>query len=136
MVKISKAVAALIVAILFVSSVIGTIVYYNGIMNDENSKNASLQHQISDKNNDTSNLASQILNLKNQFTNLTRIVTKLTSANLVTSLGIKEEPGSSSSYMGGYVSTPVPYNYLIIEGSVINTGRGYAYKAGFTCGCL
>ena len=82
MVKINKAVAALIVTILLVSSVIGTIIYYNSTMNDENSKNASLQHQISDKNNDTSTLANQILNLKNQLTNLTRIVTKLTSANL------------------------------------------------------
>jgi cell division protein FtsL len=123
MVKINKVVAALIVTILLVSSVIGTIIYYNSIMNDENSKNASLQHQISDKNNDTSTLAYQILNLKNQLTNLTRIVTKLTSANLVTSLAIKEYPAT--------IQYNISYeNALFIVGSVTNTGEGVAYNAG------
>jgi hypothetical protein len=32
--------------------------------------------------------------------------------------------------MAGLVHTPVPFNYLFIEGSVTNTGEGTAYNAG------
>jgi hypothetical protein len=117
------------IAILFA----GTIFYYSWVVNDGNSQIASLNTQITNHNseianqkNEISNLTVQILSLKGQAAKLSY----LTSANLVTTLGITEVPGGSSSYMGGLVSTPVPFNYLFIEGSVINTGDGTAYNAG------
>jgi uncharacterized protein YxeA len=117
------------IAILFA----GTIFYYNWVANDRNSQIASLNTQITNHNNEIanqkneiSNLTAQVLSLKGQAAKLSY----LTSANLVTTLGITEVPGSSSSYMGGLVPTPVRFNYLFIEGSVTNTGKGTAYNAG------
>ncbi|MGA2682760.1 MAG: hypothetical protein ABSF44_13285 [Candidatus Bathyarchaeia archaeon] len=116
---------ALIVVALFLSVIAG-IVYFN-IVNQRNSKQVNNQSQVSDQ---TSTLKAQILSLKGQLANLTGIVENLTLANLVTSLETHEMIGANSSYMGGLVPTPVPYNYLWIEGSVTNTGKGYAVNAG------
>jgi hypothetical protein len=101
--KIRIIIAALIVAMLFIGSVAGTALYYNGIINDKNSQIASLNNQITKLNVQISNLTSQITNL--------------TSANLITALGIKEE-------------TSVPNNHLWITGWVMNKGLGTAYNAG------
>jgi hypothetical protein len=94
------AVSFLIVAILFVSAIAETIVYYKG----------------------------EISNLKSQITKLNAIITNLPTAHLVTSLGINEMLGNDSNEMG--TPTPIPYNYLYMTGSVINTGNGTAYNAG------
>ena len=88
------AISFLIIAILFVSAIVGTIIYYN----------------------------NQILNLKSQIKNMT-------TANLVTSLGIAEIQGNESRNGNGEI-TPVPYNYLFITGSVNNTAEANAYNAG------
>jgi hypothetical protein len=103
------AVSVLIVAILFISSIAGTIVYYNGIVNDSNSKIASLNTQIA-------NLNSQISNLQSQITNLT-------TANLVADLMTVELPYDA-------MKPPLPYSDLYITGSVNNTGHVTAYNAG------
>jgi|GEM_PF-616778 hypothetical protein len=76
------------------------------------------------------NLHAQISNLTQQLTNLTDVTNILTSANLSASLYTHEMIGAESSYMGGLVATPVPYNYLWITGSVTNIGGGYAYNSG------
>ena len=113
------AVSVLIVATLFVCAIAGTIFYYNGVVNDKNSKIASLNNEIA-------NLNSQISNLKGQLTNLTGQTTNLTSAYLVTALGVAEVPFNSPDNM----PTPLLYNHLYIEGSVTNTGETTAYNAG------
>jgi hypothetical protein len=100
------AVSFLVIFILFVSAIAGTIFYYNGIVNSENSKIAS-------QNNEIANLASQISNITAQISNLT-------TANLVTALVVTE--------VG--VFSPPNANYLSITGSVNNTGKGIAYNAG------
>jgi hypothetical protein len=94
--KIRIAIIALIVAILFTSAIVGTVFYYDGKI---------------------SNLNSQISNLKSQLTN----PTNLTSANLVTGLGITKVPYNIPAF---------PYNFLDITGSVTNTGKSTAYNAG------
>jgi len=116
-----------LIAILFA----GTIFYYRWVINDGNSQITSLNSQITNHNNEIakqkneiSNLTAQILSLEGQAAK----ISYLTSANLVTSLGITEVLGSSSINMG--VSTPVPFNYLFIEGSVTNLGKGTAYYVG------
>ena len=129
--KINKATAALIVAILFVSALAGTIIYYNNILNDKNSKIALLKTQIANLNNETANqnnrianLTSQISNLASQVANLTGQATKLTpqTANLVTALNVFDGPASTVKFL--------PFNCLYTSGSVTNTGKGTAYNAG------
>jgi outer membrane murein-binding lipoprotein Lpp len=102
-------ISVLAVAVLFVVAIAGTVSYYSGVVNDRDSKIESMNSQIA-------NLNSEILNLKEQVTNLT-------TANLVTALGITEVFGDS-------IPNPNSYNHLYIEGSVNNTGLGTAYNAG------
>ncbi len=111
--------SALIVAVLFVSAIAGTIIYYNGVVNDRNSKIELMNSQIA-------NLNSQISDLKGQVANLNGRVTNLTSANLVTALGINEVQYDS----GHDIANPAPFNHLYIAGSVTNMGEGTAYNAG------
>ncbi len=110
-----KAITVLIIAVLFVSAIAGTIVYYNNILNEKNSKIALLNSQIP-------NLNSQISNLKNQVTNLT-------SPNLVTTITTQEIPEFSPEYPGGPHYT-TPFNFVQITGTVTNTGGGTAFNAG------
>jgi hypothetical protein len=124
--NIRKALTFFAVAALFVSVIAGTLVYFN----DRNATKSSVKSQVPYQNSETANLTAEISYLKTQLANLTNIVTNLTSANLVTSLETHEMQGSASSYMGGLVPTPVPFNYLWIEGSVTNQGKGYAFDAG------
>lgn len=55
-----KVVSALVIAILFVSAIVGTVVYYNTALNNKNSVISSLQSQISNQNHEIANLTSQI----------------------------------------------------------------------------
>jgi len=114
-----------LIAILFVSAIAGTIVYYNGIVNDKDSKIASLNNQIA-------NLNSQITNLTAQVANLRIEITNLTSANLVAMLNVTEEPNNSDlvQTFPNIPVTSVPYNSLWINGSIINTGHVTAFNAG------
>ena len=123
-----RKVSALTVAVLLLAVIVGTIVHFNTV-NEQNPKQANNPSQISDQ---TSTLEAQSSSLNSQLTNLTEIAENLTSANLVTSLNIHEMSGAESSYMEGLVPTPVPFNYLWIEGSVINSGKGYALDAGLS----
>jgi hypothetical protein len=108
---------SVLIAILFVGAIAGTMFYYNGVVNDKNSKIVSLNTQIANQNNEIANLTSQISNLKSQLTNFT-------SGNLVASLGISEVGNTSTS---AYL---YPYYRLYISGTVTNTGIGEAYNAG------
>jgi hypothetical protein len=109
---------ALLVAALMLSVIAGTIVYFN-VAKERNSNQVNNQSQVSTQ----TSLKAQILSLNDQLVNLTKTVENLTSANLVASLETNEMIGANSSYMGGLVSTPVPYNYLWIAGSVTNAGK-------------
>jgi hypothetical protein len=91
--KIIIAIAVLIVAVLFVSSIAGTIVYYN----------------------------NKISKLNSQISKLNGIIANFPTAHLVASLGITEILGNESNEMG--TPTPVPFNYLYITGSVNNTEK-------------
>lgn len=92
-----KATTAWIIAVLFLSLFVGTTIYYN---------------------NQTAKLISQISSLHDQITNLT-------TANLVTALGVTEVLGNSSHNI-----VVQPYNHLYISGQVNNTGKGTAYNSG------
>ncbi len=96
------------IAILFASAMAGTILYYNSEVNEKESK-------IGPLNNQTTNQDSKI-------TNLTAQVANLTSANLVTALGITEISNTSS--------IPRSFNRLYIKGSVTNRGSETAFDAG------
>jgi uncharacterized membrane protein YciS (DUF1049 family) len=122
--------STLIAAILLISAIAGMVFYYYYPLNSQISKITSLNKKINSLNNQVANLSSQISNLENQVANLGSQAANLTSANLVTALGIVEIPGNSSTSMGGLNHTPVPYNYLFIQGSVTNTGKGTALNAG------
>jgi len=130
MVNKRKAVTTLAVAILFASLIIGSLSYYFNEVRVREAKEAAAQAQSAKQNAEATALKSEIADLKAQMTNLTGLVNQLTSSDLVTALETHEMTGSASSEMGGLVSTPVPFNYLWIEGSVTNEGSGYAVAAG------
>lgn len=96
---------SVLIAILFV----GTIFYYNGLVNDQTSKINSLNSQIANLNNEIANLNNEITNSSNQA--------NLTSPYLAAALGATELAGN-------------PYNRIWISGSVTNTGEGTAFNAG------
>ncbi len=144
---ISKASSILVMGIILVAAFSGTILYYNGAVNDKNSKIALMQTNIANLINENINLNNVIINQSSEIANLTNQVASLnsqisalksqqaiiasqeanlTSANLVTALGITEIP-STSTYNEGSAS---PYNHLYISGTVTNTGGGTAYDAG------
>ena len=109
----------LLLAVLFVSAVAGTAIYCNGVITEGNSKIASLNAQIV-------NLTSKVSGFRGQLANLSSQILNLTSANLVTSLGVAEVPYNSPNNF----PSPLLYNHLLITGSITNTGRGTAYNAG------
>ena len=75
-------------------------------------------------------LQSTVSRLREQLANVTNTIDGLTSTNIETSLNVHEMIGANSSYMGGLVATPVPFNYLWIQGYVANAGTGYALNVG------
>ena len=113
-------VSILLVAILFVSSIAGTLLYCYCVVNQKNSKIGLLNDEIA-------NLNSQISNLKSQIKNLT-------TANLVTALEVKDiqyglpvKPKTEFEFDGTSVKT---FYYLYIWGSVNNTGVDVAHSSG------
>ena len=110
--KIIIAVAVLI-AVLFLSSMAEITSYYNGVVNNKRSEISSLNCEIANQSSQISNLTAQVANL--------------TTANLVTALGVTEVP---YNYINNINEAPLPYNHLYITGSVNNTGEGRAYNAG------
>jgi hypothetical protein len=167
-----------IVAILLilVAAVSGTIFYYDGVLNEKNSKIVSLNNQVvslssevsnltaqysnltaqsanlgalqanltaanlvianltgqnQNLNNEIQNLNGQSANLGIQVANLSSQLTILTTANIVTALGIREIPTTYQTAVGSsppYLSAP--YNHLYVQGSVTNSGAGTAFNAG------
>jgi hypothetical protein len=114
-------VSLVVIVLLFVTAIAGTIYYYNGLVNDNNSKIASLNDEITNQNNEIANQNNEISNLTNQITNLTSQLSswKAVSANLIPALGIRELYDSASTL-----------NALFIKGTVVNTGNLTAYNAG------
>ena len=106
---------SLLIAILFVAATAETIIYSNGVLNDGNSKIASLNSQIA-------NLESKVAGLNTQASQTNNLL----SPKIVTSLGVSEVPYDSPHNF----PTPLLYNHLIIMGSVANTGVTTAYNAG------
>ncbi len=113
--KIIIAISVLI-AILFISAIAGTIFYYNGVVNDKNSKIASLSTQMANQNNEIANLTSQIDQEQN-----------LTNPHMVTQLGVTEI-GNSSAIGQPYAWGA--YWRLFIQGAAFNMGNSTAYNAG------
>jgi hypothetical protein len=114
-----RALSILIVGLLFVSALAGTIFYYNGVVNDRDTKIESMNSQIA-------SLNSQLSDFEGIVENLSGVVTNFTTANLVTALGATEVPKNSSHNLPSVHL----YNHLYISGSVINIGKGTAYNAG------
>jgi chaperonin cofactor prefoldin len=104
----------------------------NAIDNLQNQLDKTPQHimelvnQINKLENQNNDLQTQIDELENEIPRLQNKVLNLTTANLVTALGIVEVPRDS---LHNYPS-PLLYNHLYISGSVTNTGSGKAYNAG------
>jgi len=117
--RINKKITAIsvLIAILFVSSIVGTVIHYNEVVTQKNSQIASLTNQVSNRNCEISILNGEISNLSSQ---LNYFVPNITAA-----VGVAEISGSSSHNM-----SPQPYDHLWITGSVTNKGRNTAYSAG------
>lgn len=97
-------------------AMLGTISYYDSLLNDKNSKIASMNSQIAD-------LDDQVSNLQNQVANLDAKIANLTHAWLVTALGTNEVPFD-------FLQNPAPFSHLYTQGTVTNIGPGIAYDAG------
>jgi hypothetical protein len=103
-----KAVSALVIAILFVSAIAGTVVYYNTALNNKNSVISSLQSQLSNQNKEIANLTSQIA-----------VQPDLSKPHIITELGVIElETDWGPSWR------------LFIQGSAYNMGNSTAFNAG------
>ncbi len=109
--------SALLIAALFVSSIVGTAFYYNGLLNGKNSEITSLKGQVADENNQIANLTNQIENFNAQ------------SAYLNTQLGIIDYVTNSTPYDGPSLAAE-GIDGLYIKGSVANVGNMTAYNAG------
>ncbi len=114
--KIIIAITALAVAMLFVSAIAGTVIYYNTALNNKNSKIAFLQSQISNQNREIANLTSQIDQEPN-FTN----------PHIVAQLGVTEI-GNGNALGDPYAWGD--YWRLFIQGTAFNMGNNTAYNAG------
>jgi hypothetical protein len=113
------AISFLLVAILFVSALAGTIVYYSSVVNQKNSEIALLN--------------SQIANLTSQISNLTAQITNLTSASLVAALNVTEIPNitpTNANVPFPTMTVSIPFDSLWINCSVTNTGHVTAFNAG------
>jgi outer membrane murein-binding lipoprotein Lpp len=95
-----------LMTILFVSAIVGTLTYYNGVVNKKNSEIVLLNNQIENLNNEVSNLSAQVANL-----------TSLSGVSIQTYLGVKDLDGSG-------------YYFLDIAGSVLNVGDSTAFHPG------
>ena len=110
----------LIVAAIFISGIATTVLYYNGLLADENSKIASLNNQIANQNNKIADQSKEIANLTDQVEE----ISNFTDANLEATLGVSEVGNTSMSMY------PYPFYRLYISGTVKNTGKGMALDAG------
>ena len=91
--------------------------------------NLTTQKTVLDK--EIQDLKGQIKDLGGQVENLSSQLADLTTANIVTALGIVEIPTTYQNLNGPnsqYLSAP--YNHLYIQGSVTNSGAGTAFNAG------
>jgi hypothetical protein len=113
-----KAIIALIIAILFVSPIAGTIFYYNGKVNVNNSKIASLNNQVANQNREIADLTSQITHFNSEV------------ANLSTYLEVSEVTNGTSPSQPVHFNGVLAYDALSINGTVVNTGNLTAYDAG------
>jgi cell division protein FtsL len=176
-------IAAVATSLILAIAISGTVVYYNGVVDEKNSKinslnnqaaglndevsnltvqlaniadqsasfgalqanltasnlavanltsqNIDLNHQIQNLSGQAADLRNQVANLNGQVENLSSQLTILTTANIVTALGIREIPTTYQVAVGAspqYLSAP--YNHLYIQGSVTNSGAGTAFNAG------
>ena len=103
---------SVLIAVLFVSSIIGTISYYNALLNSKHSKIASLNNEIAGQSNEIANLTSQVTHINAE------------DANLTTHLGVVEDPNKTES------PVTLTNDALFIKGIVVNTGNLTAYNAG------
>ncbi|HTY73995.1 MAG TPA: hypothetical protein VMD05_00325 [Candidatus Nanoarchaeia archaeon] len=91
----------------------------------------NLNNEIQNLKGQITDMGSQVENLNAQVENLSDRLAELTTANVVTALGIVEIPTTYQSQIG---SNPqdltAPYNHLYIQGSVTNSGAGTAFNAG------
>ncbi len=62
-----KALSVLVIAILFVGTIVGVAFYYNGIVNEKNSQTANLENEAAEHKNEISNLTDQISDLQRQM---------------------------------------------------------------------
>jgi hypothetical protein len=106
--KIKVAIAALLVIVLFASSLSSTAIYYANVISDKDSKMSALQSQVS-------NLQSQIAMLQSQ-------IESAKTANIVTSLGVIDIPADKTYQM--YPSDNK--SHVWITGTIFNAGGGWA----------
>jgi hypothetical protein len=105
--KVGKVMLAVLIAVVFLSAISGTMIYYNGLLAGKDSRIASLGAQIENQNDDIANLSSEV----SQELNLSKPCQ-------AAALGVSE------------VAPWDVYWRLFIEGTVGNLGNGTAYNAG------
>ena len=113
--KIVSIATVLLIAIIFVSTTVGTLVYFNGIVNERISRISLLNSEIA-------NVTLHISNLKADIANIS-------VAHLVEQVSEKETSWLEMYEEFGWGAGP-PTNYVQINGTVTNNGKGVALNAG------
>ena len=104
--------------LLFVSSIVSTLFYYDGVIQEKNSQIASINNEIANLNGTISSLNGQLAKLR----------ADVTAPNLVSSVTVTDfSPWEIFEMYGGGFP---PTNFLEITGSVTNSGGGAAFNDG------
>lgn len=106
--KVKVAIVALLVIVLFASSLSSVAIYYISVMSDKDSQISALKSQVSTLQSQISVLQSKIASLK--------------TANITTALGIVDLPPDKTYQMYPYDNK----SRVWITGSILNAGGGWA----------
>ncbi len=103
--------------VLLVSSIAGTLFYYDGVIQEKDNRIASISNEIANINSTISSLNNQLTSLRANVT-APRLVSQVTATNY------------SALYIAQLGGGFPPSNFLEITGPVTNSGGGTAFNAG------
>ena len=104
------ALTALIIAILFLSSIGATVFYYNNILNDKDTRISLLESQITNQSNQITGLNTQISNIESQMASIVNLTYPSARISAIT---------EDTTYPGAVVGVT---RVILLYVNVMNTG--------------
>ena len=107
-------IVVIVISVLFVSAIAGTILYYNGEVNQKNSQIASLNNQVA-------NLSNQISNLTDQLIKTTAANENLTFFNFTGFSGLQGNGWNMTFILQNIGNATAIINNIIIDGQTYSS---------------